>query len=744
MVISWGIDSIDVVCFSCFVLTKKDIYGIIKLKGVCKLSEKYDFNNMSEGQAMLAQGYVDYAIEVITDRALQDLRDGLKPVQRRILYMAHKDKVTKSTKKCAGIVGDVMSKFHPHGDSSIYQAMVLMTDSNGSCAFPLLHGQGTFGGFYKTDPPAAMRYTEVMLSDMSAEMFGEMDGIEMKPNFDVTTTEPEVLPVSFPIVLVNASTGIAVGFHSNMPTFNFNDVIDLTMEYIKNGECTTVIEPDFVNGCYYVKNNKELMKLMRTGTAKLKFRGRVRIEGKEITITEFPPCKTLQGLKKQIDKLDLRDIVSTGDFDDHSGVGLWVNCRNKNVVNDVLYTLYKETDLQSTFSADMTVLKNGEPVREGVWDIVADWVEWRREVLRKQYESQLAVSKEALKDAIAFLEIVKYPEKRSKLREILDNEGEEPAVKFILENYDNEIVTPELARWVIKQGANNFRNGGKFKKQYDGAKGAIEELEEGLRDIDKVILKQLAELKTKYGNRMKRKTEVTLKDYAFTDSAEVEKVKKDESTCYYEFKNGFLKKMQYPSSDSFEGKANSTLIAVDNRGRVLRVYCEDIPYTSDLGTYLPRYFNLDEADDYKIKYIGVLDGSTKMLIYKDGNIGFLDTSEWVGLNRQVKVIEKGISVAVADKLGVVLDDIPEMLFVTDTKGKIGYEMVDSIKRKDRTAKTRVFNLTKGAELDSYYGCPMEEGMFMINNIGDYRAPRLATIPNFEEDFKGDVENFIDM
>ena len=197
------------------------------------------------------------------------------------------------------------------------------------------------------------------------------------------------------------------------------------------------------------------------------------------------------------------------------------------------------------------------------------------------------------------------------------------------------------------------------------------------------------------------------------------------------------------SEYEFEGLACDTLIAIDNRGRVLRVYCEDLPYhnNSDMGTYLPRYFGLDETDDYKIHWIGVLDGKTKMILYKDGNVGFLDTSEWVGLKRQVKVLEVGIAPSVAPIVGAVIEDIPEMLFVTDNQGKLGFVYTASIKRKDRTAKTRVFNLGKSCELDSYCGYTEERGMLIVNDVSRYQAPKLASIPNFEEDFRGDVSDF---
>lgn len=710
------------------------------------MSENFglDFDSMSEGVPYLIDGYFDYSKEVIINRALPDERDGLKPVQRHVLWTLKIGK-TKGLQKSARLVGNTMA-YHPHGDSAIYQALVLMTDKNGSFVFPVLKGQGDFGGFYKTDPPAAMRYTEVMLSDYAEEFFRSMNGVDLIPNYDATLTEPEVLPVSFPSVLVNSTSGIAVGFKSNIPSFNFNDVIDLAVEYLRDGVCTTVIEPDFVSGGFYVKNNKELLKLMKTGLAKLKLRGRVGIEGKEITIFEFPFGKTLQGIKSQIDNKEIDGVRSTGDFDDNSGAGLWVDCKSKNRVDEVLYALYKETDLQCNFNADITVIRDGEPVRLGVWDVIADWCEWQQGVLIRDFNIQLEACKEKMRESRAFIEVVSNIEYRDEIRRLLDYEGTEVAEKFILDHYDNEIITPDLAAWVVRRGANNFRNGGKYRTQYEELKLRLKEIESNIENIKDVLIKQLLDLKSKYGHQFPRRTEVTNKDFEFTSVDEVEV--KDTNICTYSLKDGFLRKQRFASADNtsefeFEASASDTLIAIDNRGRVLRVYCQDLPYSNggDMGTYLPRYFGLDETDDYKIYWIGVLDGSTKMILYKDGNVGFLDTSEWLNVKRQVKVLEIGVATSVAPIIGAVLDNIPEMIFVTDTHGRLGFEYVSNIKKKDRTAKTRVFTLNKACELDSYYGCSIEQGVLLVNDIARYQAPKLAKIPDLLIDFKGSISDF---
>ena len=200
---------------------------------------------VSSGVSYIANGYVDYAAEVITELTIPDLYDGLKPVTRKLLWTFYqKGKKAHSLITSSTLSGDVLA-YHPHNADAIYKAGALLTDLNGFSAFPLVRGHGNLGNVSSGAKPAAPRYTEIALHENAKELFGEMDGIDLVPNFDATLQEPRVLPASFPMVLVNPSEGIAVGFSSKIPSFNFNDVIDLTIEYLRDGECHTVIAPDF-------------------------------------------------------------------------------------------------------------------------------------------------------------------------------------------------------------------------------------------------------------------------------------------------------------------------------------------------------------------------------------------------------------------------------------------------------------------------------------------------------------------
>lgn len=671
----------------------------------------YDLDKLSDGVVYITKGYMDYTQEVVTSRALADLRDGLKPVNRRIMYSIFEGKY-KHYAKCATLVGKTM-EYHPHGDASIYDALVLMTDENGSLAFPLIDGSGSFGGVFKTDAPAASRYTEAKLHSNADEYFGDMQGIKMLPNFDSTKMEPEVLPVTFPAVLVNSTSGIAVGFKSNMPSFNFIDVCNLVKEYIRDGECTTVIMPDFVTGGYYVKNDKELQRLMKTGRGKIKLRGRSEIVGKEINVLELPYGKTIQGLLHQINAKDLPSIRNAYDTDDFDHDMMFtIECKSKSVVQEALMALYRYTDFQYVYNADMTLVHNGMPKRFGVWSIIENWVAWRREVILKEQKYRLEALKENSEKSRAFMEVIKYSELKEQLVSIIVKEGKDAGVKFVLEHFDNEVISNANAEWICRRRLADFHNGGEYKAQYENALKEIEHCKSIIGNTDAEISRQMDELIVKYGSKMQRRTEVTDQDFDFSGKAHRTQ-KKDTSSCYFDYKNGFLRKLKSESDSadkqfSFKGNNSSTLIAFDNMGRLLRVYANELPMNSvsDMGAYLPRYFGITETQDWKITWIGEMKGQTLLLIYTDGTIGFVETSEWVANNRRVKVLEKGISAEGAQKLAAVVDFTSigniqdKILLLTDTKRRICWTYMRDFKHKGRTARTRIFpDKTKS---DVYY------------------------------------------
>lgn len=699
---------------------------------------------VTEGVRYLAKGYIDYAKEVISERAIVNLYDGLKPVNRRILYMAKVNKCDKAFRKSARLAGDTLA-LHPHGDSAIYKASVPMVDSSGYQAFPTLRGSGNFGDISSGRSASAPRYTEEMLHENAQEFFGEMNGIDMIPNFDATLSEPSVLPVSFPNVLVNASEGIAVGFSSKIPSFNFNDVIDLCIEYIENGECTTEIAPDFVTRGYYIKNNKELRKLMHAGKASLKLRGKATVQGKNILITEVPFGKSVASLKKQIEDKEIKNIVSCGDISDYNnGTGLLIECRTKASVDEVLYSLYKDTDFQYSYNANIVVVQDGVPRTFGVFKVVQNWVEWRKKVVEKHLQVELESCKERMRDSEAFMKLIEMTEVKDEFVRRVSEEGKSKAIEWLREQVKGIIPDDEI-EFVATRRLDAYHTGGKYAQQYASAKAELELIESELADINGTLIKQMERLKATYGALHERRTEITNVDYEF--AKEKEEPVKDMSPCVYAMKDGFLKKMRYADTQNeyemqFEGVASDILVAFDNYGRVLRVYAQDIELCSqyDTGVYLPRLLELGDDKDCKIMWIGRLDGTEKTLIYNDGTVGFIDTSEWVDSGRQVRVLKNGISTE-AHKIVMVLDELPEILMVMDDEGRLSWVDTSTIKHKHRTARTRVWTLKKDHILSAIWGGNRVELLTLLSNSSNYEAPKLKFLEN-DEDFLGDGSEFI--
>lgn len=691
----------------------------------------------------IMQGYIDYAQTTIAERALVDGRDGLKSVQRRILYaMLELSKKNKGFMKCLDIIGK-SSLYHPHGGDAIYQALVNLTDAKGGMNIPLIEGYGAFGSAVSNEGAAAYRYTEAKLHKECEDYFDEMNGIKMIPNFNATLEEPTLLPVKYPALLCNPSSGIAVGFSSNIPSFNFNDVLDLTCEYIEKGKCTTVIMPDFPTKGYYIRNDAELMKLMTKGKASLKLRGKVEVQDKSINIVEFPYGKTIQCILREIKTHNIQGIKNASDYQDHSADVLGVECTAKNRVQQVLMDLYRDTSLQSPFSAELTTVIDGAPVLMGVWDYVKVWVEWRREVLKKQYEYELKAYKAGVREPIAFMEILRDTNVRDKVVDLAVHTGSEEAVKYILEHCDNTKVDYELAKWAVRRGLNNFRNGDKYKKQYDDAMRTIKDLEDKLADIDKEILRQLKDLKARKGHLHPRQTEVTDVDYTF------EKVEKevlvDDSSCAFYIHDGFINKLRAPANTvprgyQIMGKANDVLWGFDNYGHIFRIYAEHLPYdsVSGVGVYIPKYAGIKEQDA-RVIYVGTLDGKVKTIMYADGNIAQVDTAEWIDNVKQVKYLQNGISTTGTDTIGWVVD-MPEegTLVGINSRGQVAIKRLKDIVYKSRTARTRVFRM-QDAELTSIAVLSDAELFDTMPRFFEYEAPVMRNITD-ASDFK--VENMV--
>ena len=365
----------------------------------------------TEFSDIMQKSYIDYAMSVICQRALPDVRDGLKPVQRRVLYAMQELGLSadKPHRKSARIVGDTMGKYHPHGDSSIYEALVVM-EQDFKKGMPLVDGHGNFGSI-EGDGAAAMRYTEAKLQKFTQEVYlADMDKnvVDFQSNFDETEKEPVVLPVRIPNLLINGAEGIAVGMTTSIPPHNLSEVVDGVKAYMDNPDITTeelmeyVKGPDFPTGGIVV-NQKDLKNIYETGSGKMKLRGKVhfekakkRSERDKLVITEIPYTMIGANISKfiadvvgLIENKTTSDIVDVSNESSKEGIRIVLELRRNADVERLENLLYKKTRLEDTFGVNMLAIANGRPELLSLKDIISYHTRFHYEVLTRKYETLL-------------------------------------------------------------------------------------------------------------------------------------------------------------------------------------------------------------------------------------------------------------------------------------------------------------------------------------------------------------------
>ncbi|MEM8900255.1 MAG: DNA gyrase subunit A [Bacteroidota bacterium] len=474
----------------------------------------------------MRHAYIDYSMSVIVSRALPDVRDGLKPVHRRVLYGMMDLGLTSSRphKKSARIVGEVLGKYHPHGDSAVYDAMVRMAQ-NWSLRYPLVDGQGNFGSV-DGDNPAAMRYTEARLRKLAEELLSDLDKntVDFRPNFDDSLQEPTVLPAKFPNLLVNGSSGIAVGMATNMAPHNLGEVVDATIAYIDNREIDEeelfqhVKGPDFPTGglIYGVEGIRSAYK---TGKGRVVIRAKADIiEGKndreQIIINEIPyqvnKAETIKKISYLVDDKKIEGISDVRDESDRQGMRIVVDVKRDAVARVVLNKLYQMTPLQSSFSINNVALVDGRPMLLSLKELIHYYVEHRHKVVTRRTEYELAEAKkrahilEGLLIALDNLDEVIALIRASQTVDI--------AQSGLMERFKlSEIQAKAILDMRLQRLTGLERE--KIENQYKELMERIAYLESVLNDEALrmgIIKTELTEVKEKYDNP--RRTEITYAD----------------------------------------------------------------------------------------------------------------------------------------------------------------------------------------------------------------------------------------
>ena len=481
-------------------------------------------------EEQMKSAYIDYSMSVIVSRALPDVRDGLKPVHRRILYDMSAElnlSSDKPTRKSARIVGDVLGKFHPHGDSSVYEAMVRMAQ-HWSMRYPLVEGQGNFGSM-DGDSPAAMRYTEARMQKITDEVMADIDKetIDWTLNFDDTMKEPTVLPTKIPLLLVNGASGIAVGMATNMAPHNLSEVVDACCAYIDNPECECedlldyVKGPDFPTGAM-IYGYEGVKEALLTGRGRVVMRAKTEIEhtasGREcIVVTEIPYMVNKADMIKKIADLinekKIDGISYINDESDRQGMRIVIILKQDAVASVVLNTLYKNTPLQSSFAVNNIALVNGRPQLLNLKDLIHHFVNHRHDVIVRRSRFDLQKAEERLHIVKGLL--IAQDNIDEVVHIIRSSKTGEEARTRLQERFDlSELQSAAIMEMRLRQLVGLQRD--QLMAEHDELVNTINYLNAVLSNVDmqmQIIKDELLEIKEKYGDE--RRTEIVYSSEEF-------------------------------------------------------------------------------------------------------------------------------------------------------------------------------------------------------------------------------------
>ena len=472
----------------------------------------------------MKSSYIDYSMSVIVSRALPDVRDGLKPVHRRVLYGMYDLGVFSNKKhlKSARIVGDVLGKYHPHGDSSVYDAMVRMAQP-WSLRYPMVDGQGNFGSM-DGDPPAAMRYTEARLKKISDEILSDLDKetVDFQNNFDDTTKEPTVLPTRIPTLLVNGSSGIAVGMATNMAPHNLSESIDAICAYIDNRDITIdelmkhIIAPDFPTGGI-IYGYDGVRDAFHTGRGRVVLRGKVKFEEignrNAIVVTEVPyqvnKADMIERTAELVKEDKIPGIYEIRDESDREGLRVVYELKNDAIPNVVLNLLYKYTALQTSFSINNIALVGGRPQQLNLKDIIYNFVEHRHDVVTRRTEYELKKAKERAHILEGYMKVIATQDTLDKAISIIRHSANPQAAKegLIAEFELSEIQAQAILDLRLARLTGMELD--KIRDEYEEIMKIIADLEDILSNEGRrfeIIKNELLEIKEKYGDE--RKSEI--------------------------------------------------------------------------------------------------------------------------------------------------------------------------------------------------------------------------------------------
>ena len=610
----------------------------------------------------LTDNFMPYAVSIILSRAIPQI-DGFKPSHRKLLYTMYNMGLLQSgTIKSANIVGRTM-QLNPHGDAAIYETMIRLSRGNETLLYPYVESKGNFGKAYsKNMVYAASRYTEAKLAPICNELFDDIksDTVDFVDNYDNTMKEPTLLPVTFPSILCNVTTGIAAGMASSIASFNLKEICDTTIALMKNPDhevSDTLLAPDFVGGGYILYDKEEFDKIYRTGRGSVKVRAKYSYDKKYncIDITQIPPTATSEAIIDKIVELvktnKIKEISDVRDETDLSGLKITIDLKRGVDPDKFMAKLYKSTPLQDSFSCNFNVLIKGRPMVLGVRDILLEWVDFRLECIRRRVTFNLNKKKNQLHLLKGLSKILLDIDKAIKI--VRETESESEVVPNLMIGFGIDEIQAEYVA-EIKLRHLNREYILKRIKDIEQLENEIVELEDILSSknkMKKIIIKELEQVIKKYDNG--RKSEIL---YSIDESVEEEAVEiPDYPVTLFITEHGYFKKIKTANlrmSGEQKIKEGDTLLPeiecsnkdellfFTNQCQVYKAKVDDFADTkaSVLGEYVPG--KLEMAEDEQVVYTAVISDYTGYMIFvfENGKLAKVDMASYATKTNRKKLI----------------------------------------------------------------------------------------------------------
>lgn len=610
----------------------------------------------------LTDNFMPYAMSIILSRAIPQI-DGFKPSHRKLLYTMYNMGLLQSgTIKSANIVGRTM-QLNPHGDAAIYETMIRLSRGNETLLYPYVESKGNFGKAYsKNMVYAASRYTEAKLAPICHELFDDIksDTVDFVDNYDNTMKEPTLLPVTFPSILCNVTTGIAAGMASSIASFNLKEICDTTIALMKNPDhevSDTLLAPDFVGGGYILYDKEEFDKIYRTGRGSVKVRAKYSYDKKYncIDITQIPPTTTSEAIIDKIVELvktnKIKEISDVRDETDLSGLKITIDLKRGVDPDKFMAKLYKSTPLQDSFSCNFNVLIKGRPMVLGVRDILLEWVDFRLECIRRRVTFNLNKKKNQLHLLKGLSKILLDIDKAIKI--VRETESESEVVPNLMIGFGIDEIQAEYVA-EIKLRHLNREYILKRIKDIEQLENEIVELEDILSSknkMKKIIIKELEQVTKKYDNG--RKSEIL---YSIDESVEEEAVEiPDYPVTLFITEHGYFKKIKTANlrmsgeqkikeGDTFlpeiECSNKDELLFFTNQCQVYKAKVDDFADTkaSVLGEYVPG--KLEMAEDEQVVYTAVISDYTGYMIFvfENGKLAKVDMASYATKTNRKKLI----------------------------------------------------------------------------------------------------------